>query len=221
MEARVLKKRLAIRLVVYIAIIVTISLLCVFLIDQQETRENNLSRINNDISSLQRKLQGLSEQAIQFSEAVKVWEGLPDNKKLLQGLRISDAKDLMDKFEKEYYISNVNVIFSKPEKVTEELVSSTVEVMKSTVSIKFSAISDVHVFDFIDAVLNEYPGYVHITSLTMNRSQMITKDVLTQIANGGKPSLVDAKLDFIWYGLNYKGPVKATEGEQPQEGGGV
>jgi len=217
MESGVLKKRLIVRVAIFSAIIGAVVFLCIYLNSLHQSKEDKLSMINNDINSLQRKLQGLSEQAIQFSEAVRVWESLPEERRAMQGLRIGEAKDLMDKFEKDYYLSNVGITFSKPEKVTENYTTSTVGVVSSSVNIKFNTISDVHAFNFLDALIKKYPGYIKVTSFSLSRNQVVTKNILKQISEQGStlPTLVDAKLDFIWYGLEYKGPVEA---DSEQEG---
>jgi hypothetical protein len=49
-------------------------------------------------------MRGLTEKTLEFSEAVKTWESLSDEQRRLQGLRINDAKEIIDALEKKYYL---------------------------------------------------------------------------------------------------------------------
>ncbi len=168
-------------------------------------------RLKNDTSSLNKKLEGLSKKALEFTESIKVWEKLDDESKTLAGLRINYAKDLLDKLKDQYRLSNVNISFSKPEELKDGYISDTIIVVSSDVSIQFSAITDEYLFGFVDSLLTQYPGYIQVKTFSVTKSKNITKDVLTQIAAGESPALVDGKIDFAWRGLKYKGPMAATE----------
>lgn len=211
MDISKLKKKVIGRVVVYAAVLSVIILACIYLGDKKTQLQEQNDRLRNDISSLNKKLEGLSKKALEFSESIKVWETLDEQNKVLNGLRINDAKDLLDKLKEEYRLSGVNLTFSKPEDLKDQYVSDTIIVVSSDVSIQFSAMTDEYLFGFVDKLLSQYPGYVQVRSFSVTRSKNITKDVLLQIAAGENPGLVDCKLDFVWRGLKYKGPVTPAE----------
>jgi hypothetical protein len=222
MEIKTLRKKTIVRSAVYALILGCVTGITIYLgtIDTQVNEKHNF--LKNDIASLSRKLQGLSEKALEFSESAKIWETFPKDQQNLQGLRINSAKDLLDKLQEQYKLSNVKLSFSKPEDVvSDDYKTETVSVVSSEVNIDFSAIDDEYVFNFIGAILKDFPGYVQVNSLSVTRSKDVAKDVLMMIAAGEKASLVDVKIAFLWKDLKYKGPSSAAanaEGAPPAGG---
>jgi hypothetical protein len=220
MEIKALRKKTITKSAVYAVLLTCAVAIAIYLgsIDTQVSEKYNF--LKNDIASLSRKLDGLSAKALEFSESAKIWESFDKDHQNLQGLRINNAKDMLDKLQAEYKLSDVKLTFSKPEDVvSEEYKTETISVVSSEVNIDFSALNDEYVFNFIGAILEQFPGYVQINSLSVTRSKDVTKEVLVAIASGGKPALVDAKISFSWKDLKYKGPASApSEGTPPSEG---
>lgn len=75
---------------------------------------------------------------------------------------------------------------------------------------EFSAISDTHIFSFLDELKSAGPGFFLIESLSIKRTGDIDKTALTQLRAGNAPYLVDAKVSFNWIGIEEK-PVSAEE----------
>ena len=76
--------------------------------------------------------------------------------------------------------------------------------VSSTVTLTFEAISDQYAMSFVDAVKKELPGYVKILSLRINKLDGINEQVIIQASRGEFPSLVKARLQFLWRDLKEK-----------------
>jgi hypothetical protein len=65
----------------------------------------------------------------------------------------------------------------------------------------FGAMSDVHVFSFIDEFMRSAPGIVRLTKLTLTRKMVMDSAAFTQMASGSVPEVVGVEMHFLWAGL--------------------
>ena len=70
--------------------------------------------------------------------------------------------------------------------------------LESPVSISLSAIDDTEVYAYIDYLEKNFPGHITLTNLYMRRTANVNDVILRAIANGAKPPMVEANLDFVW-----------------------
>lgn len=200
------QRDVAIKITICIILIVFVSSISIYLSGTAEEYNKKYTWIKNDISELGRKLDGLNQKTVEFSEAVKAWESLPEDAKLLPGLRINDAKDILDKLQIKYKLTNVKTSFSKPEELSGDYKTDTVMMASSIISMTFNAKSDTYVYGFISDLTQRLPGYMQIKSLSINPPQQITKEVLKQISIGADVNIISVTMDFYWHDLKYKGP---------------
>ncbi len=71
--------------------------------------------------------------------------------------------------------------------------------------ITLKAVSDVHIFSFLEYFRSAIPGFVRIDSLELKRVSDLTDQSLTAIRSAGTmPLNVEAKIEFTWIGLSSK-----------------
>lgn len=229
MDIKAARKKLIVKSAMCLAILGGFIGICLYLHGILGEMNEKNDWLRNDITSLEGKIEGLSKKALEFSDAVKTWKSMDEETRKLEGLRITLAKELLDKYEKECYFSEVTTSFSKPEELSEGLTSDMVAVISSSVTMDFKGLTDQHVLECLGRMMSDFPGYIQITSLSMNRSGVITKETLQKIAAGEKLGLVDVKLKFLWRDLTFKGnnnenaeggsndtpPSSEAEGEAP------
>ncbi len=214
MEIKEIKKKLVIRSSILVFITIVASVVSIYLNDSERKSNEKLNWLKNDISSLNSKLDGLNKKTLEFSAAVKIWENFSDGQRLLQGLRINEAKDILDAFKEPYKLSEMKVSFSKPHDVKDAYITDTVGVVASNINIDFKALTDYHALNFLAALTEEFPGYVQITSFSLMRSKEVSKETLEKIANGDVPGMVEGKVSLDWKDLKYKGPVAVKKEEE-------
>lgn len=215
MEIRKIQKAFAIRLVIYLVIIAVITVIFLYLDSVEAKYKQQYDWLRNDISSLGGKIEGLNQKTLEFSDAVEVWKGVGEEQQKLQGLRINDAKDMLDSLKTKHKLSEVNISFSKPEDLQDENIKTeSVSVVTSTVNISFKAVTDEHVFNFIMELAEKFPGYIQIKAFSLSRVDPITKDALEKLAKGETPGLVVGRVDFVWRDFKYKKPVSPENGQE-------
>lgn len=84
-------------------------------------------------------------------------------------------------------------------------------IVRDDMEVNLAAISDVHVFSFMQDMDRRLPGLLRIKNFRLTRKAVMNMDSLTQMSTGGKPELVDATLKFTWITLEDKNPPKTEE----------
>jgi hypothetical protein len=80
--------------------------------------------------------------------------------------------------------------------------------------IELNAISDAHVFSFLDDMSHSAPGFIVLENISLKRTGDIDKSTITSIRAGSAPQIVEAKIVFNWIGLNEKtAPLAPTTAE--------
>lgn len=88
--------------------------------------------------------------------------------------------------------------------------------LRQGMKIEFKAISDLHVFSFIDAWTRAAPGLLRIELLKLKRNGDMRIDALNTIRHGGTPLLVEAEIQFTWIGLTPKTDKTNAAAPTPQ-----
>lgn len=197
-------KRALIKRAITVSVVLCGILFVVYTLNQQVVQsEEKYHWLKGSISSLNTKLDGLNKKTLEFSEAVGQWEHMTADQKLLTGLQITKANELIKRFETEFRLMDVKVTFSKPEELKEGITSDTVKVVNSVVNIDFRAENDEYALQFVEALQKQFPGYVQITSFSLSRNEVVTKDVLSKIAKGENVALVSGIIELTWKELKY------------------
>lgn len=69
---------------------------------------------------------------------------------------------------------------------------------RSTIDMEFEAITDQHVFSFIEELSLQFPGFIKIKSFDITRERAMTSNTMFQVHSGGNPMLVKAGLSADW-----------------------
>jgi hypothetical protein len=95
--------------------------------------------------------------------------------------------------------------------------------VREDMELKIAAMSDVHVYSFLDEWLREAPGIIRLTGFELSRRAPMSLESLAQMKNGAAPDLVDGTIRFTWITLESKNaptppvpsatPVQSTGGE--------
>lgn len=198
-----LKKGFIIRLIVYVIIIACLAQGYLLLEKYHASLEQEYTWMKNDINALKGKIDTLNKKTIEFSEATGKWEALPEKERQLQGLRLTEAKEMIDALEKTYHLHITNTSFSKPKTLGASFTTETVETFLSEISLSVTALSDEHIFQFLQKMYEGFPGFIQLTSFSLIRTENIDKDVLIAVAKGETPALVKADIVFSWVDFKY------------------
>lgn len=86
--------------------------------------------------------------------------------------------------------------------------------VREPMKLELDAISDTHVFSFIDGMLREAPGFVRISKMDMQRKSDMSMNAYRYMLTGAGVDFVKAQLEFSWIGVQAK-EIPAPAGGTP------
>lgn len=84
--------------------------------------------------------------------------------------------------------------------------------------IEMDAISDLHVYSFLDQLVKQAPGLIRVTKLEVSRKADMNGETYAQMAGGIATENATALLEFLWIGIQPK--VTAAPATTPAAPGG-
>lgn len=76
--------------------------------------------------------------------------------------------------------------------------------VRAPVKLELDAMSDLHVYSFLQALLAETPGLINVQRVEMSQNTPLTDDAIRQMRNGLAPMLVRSTIEFNWVGMEPK-----------------
>jgi len=132
--------------------------------------------------------------------------------------RIRAARPLIEKFKKKYEFTNLNVTFSGIEEdKNDEYKVASLKVMGNEMSVEFQGMSDELIFAFIYSVIEEFPGYVQLKEMNIERNKTISDSLIKKINDTATliPT-VSGRMVFTWKTLKGE-PLTTIEKEDKNE----
>ncbi|MBM3617079.1 MAG: hypothetical protein FJX23_00880 [Alphaproteobacteria bacterium] len=150
------------------------------------------------------KYMGLYRQIDQSDESAKRSE-----------LDRDKAQKWISQVAAELRLTNLDGTFNPVVNVeSEEFKRNTLVATTSKVTLTFGALSDEQLYRFVQAIAEDFPGYVRITKVTFERRGKIDDSTLINASKGTFPELVTGAVEFQWIAVK-----KAPSATTPQDGG--
>lgn len=218
MKAQALKKEL-IRLSVIAAVAVSVSGAIAFgiyswssdLQTEAQTAKGKLNRAQGDVRGREEK----NREANEYLELYRKITGDSETEKISE-LNREKAESWIQQTAREYNITKLEGAVDPIAPIENpEFRKKTFEGITSKITLKFSAMTDEQIFQFIHALLTRFPGYIKITRVALTRQGEITDATLVAAGRGQFPELVTGEMEFHWIGVR---EVQEGREQQANEG---
>lgn len=206
-----LRKTLAGKLIINVSVIVLSMIACFFFDKEIVDLKAKKDWLDNDIKKLKSKIEAITKKDLALSKAIETWELFSDKQRELSGLRITEAKDLIEEYGEEFLLSDIDLVILKPKDALDFGTSDFIKLQVSDVTISFRSINDAFALNFLAKFQHDFPGYVKIKSFNLSKEQEVTPDFLKKIAAGEDASLVKGQINFNWYDM------KLESSEDPKD----
>jgi len=123
-------------------------------------------------------------------------------------------KDMLRRAKTQYRLSNGFKLSITPEVPTDksDLANLNFNITaRPHMKMEFDAISDLHVFSFIDDLGRQAPGIIRLDSVNIQRKSDMDAASLIDMQRGGTPYLVGAVIEFTWVGIAEKAAAPPTQ----------
>lgn len=115
------------------------------------------------------------------------------------------ATQLLSALRVTYHLARLGMTIAPVSDMSGELFQlKTATMMKSEVSLTFSAVEDHSVYGFIETIQRQFPGIVLIHALKLSRTGDVSQPVLQDLHSHKLASLVSGELAFTWIGMTLK-----------------
>lgn len=207
MNVNKIKKRIFLKLAIFLPIIIILVGAYYFVLSTKQNKIKKEASIKSDISQTKSNLDKLTANKKRLSEDMDIWRNMSENEKKMSGLRISEAKNIVDELSKKFYLTDVRTTFSKPEKMGDEFSTENITVLESSIKITFKALTDEYVIKFVEAIAKDFPGYIMLDSFTVKADESISENIVRQVAYGQNPQIVSGSVSFLWKDMKYVKPL--------------
>ncbi|AIF80690.1 hypothetical protein I862_00625 [endosymbiont of Acanthamoeba sp. UWC8] len=147
---------------------------------------------------LRSKIFTIDNNIAKTKAAQLTWEKIKNNNFNKIGLRIEEAKKVIDTASKDHFINNLSINLSSPV-IRKDVIKSKIGLEYSEIDIGLSSYLDTEVFNFIDELGKNIPGLLNYTSIDISSLDLDINDSLLQnIKQGGYKDLVQAKINIVW-----------------------
>lgn len=171
---------------------------------QNRELEGKVNSIGAEINALHEKYSKVQQNSQLYQEAMR--------KKGENRLYINreQVRDKFNQFKDRYYLNNLRLSMQAIQEMADPLYKRKTNVMVSSeVSVTFDALSDIYVYQLMDAMAEELSGSCKIIKLSLSRNDSnLSAETLRSISQSGSASLVKGEVKFQWLGIK---PVEASE----------
>jgi hypothetical protein len=191
---------------VIVKVVISVVILGVFIFSTiyfgkgKEGYKKQNKKYSSQIRDYKFKLANFNKKTKDINKALPIWERLQEEGKDFKGLKISESRKILEELKVKYNFSKLEVKLSKPELLKKEFKGKVVGVESSNIKISISAYLDVHLFQFIEELKRDFPGYIRINSYSFTLIKEIDEDFLEEMGTK-KTTPITAEVDLDWRDL--------------------
>ena len=198
-----------IRQTIICGIVIAASIGVYFLTDDMVTSSlDTKNAAETDLGQQQSKVTSLDAQVKKAAVAEKRFAALQGDRVSLDYTANTEVlKDWLRHAKEQYRLSNsfkLAITPDKPVDLKELNGTNYAAIEHPAMKLDFSAMSDTHVFSFLDDLLRNSPGIIRIDAVQLRRNGDMDAATAKQMQNGATPYLIDAQIEFNWIGLKAK-----------------
>ncbi len=210
----ILKKKLtrfALKAIIMIAVCAGIFYFVNDYLMQQTTKiqqiESEINQKRNDIVKIEDNVSIYEKSFTLFQQLTKQIDA---GKYELDIARNSKVLELLGR---KHRITNLSVDISVKEKLGDVDYAGFIPIIRE-VNLGFSAMSDAHIYAFLDNIKQYFTGYLQFSKITITQKRKLDYNVLAEVSKGATPELLEAKISFLWLGIEKK-PDEKKPSEMP------
>ena len=168
-------------------------------------KTNTLTRIQDlriENMSIISEIENFNKKSKIAETYLQVWENdfLPKQKKL-EGIDIESLQLGLEKLARETILNDLTINFSPVILAGRNLEKPTVKVYTTLVSIRFTSVTDVNVFMFLDRLKNELGYFITVQDINLKRVGKVNQEMLDALSNGDLVGNVEGDIKIRIYGL--------------------
>lgn len=122
-----------------------------------------------------------------------------------QGLYIDSqaVRDLFNHYQAKLFLKRMSVEMRPIADITNQpvFVNGHYKTAQTTALITLDALTDEDVYRLVRIMNNKLPGFIRVTSVTMEKKAELSQSILAQVRRGGAYPMITGQVKFDWYGM--------------------
>ena len=164
-------------------------------------KNKNLTKQNNDIL---KNIKNLEKKEEETKKYIDFWDkNFSENQKLLNGIDVTKTENFIKNIAEKNYFSNLSISYSSTV-IAPKLENNLIQVYSILFTIKFSSITDINIYNFVNDLKNEFNYLMVIEKIYFERNNKIDSVFLNSLRNGVILSAVSGEIKLRIYGLGLK-----------------
>lgn len=193
---------------VIIVSIICFILLIVFIVNLQiilKGKSNTLTRIDDlriENATVVSEIENVEKKSKIAEDYIKIWntDFLPEQKEF-KGINIEELQASIEKLARETKLENLAINFSPVVLAGKDLSKQTIKVYTTLVSIRFTSITDINFFMFLDNLKDEIGYFITIQDINLKRVGKVNQEMLDALSIGNVVTNVEGDVKVRVYGL--------------------
>ena len=204
MQIRTIKQKMLKEGALAVALLAVLGGMTYFFDDYHNSYMSEVQQMKNSVDKITLETRNLREKFTKVQKNADLYAEYT-RQSADDGLSLSRAlvAKKFEEFRYKYFIGDdTKIVVSKPEPLKDAKYNRpTTQVLSSTVSVNFDAMTDEDIYAFVQALGNELPGIAKFRSFSIKQDAKITDEVVKNITRTGKQKLVSGTIDFTLYGI--------------------
>lgn len=193
---------------VIVVSIICFILLIVFIVNLQiilKGKSNTLTRIDDlriENATVISEIENVEKKSKIAEDYIKIWntDFLPKQKEF-KGINIEELQASIEKLARETKLENLAINFSPVVLAGKDLSKQTIKVYTTLVSIRFTSITDINFFMFLDNLKDEIGYFITIQDINLKRVGKVNQEMLDSLSIGNIVTNVEGDIKVRVYGL--------------------
>ena len=172
------------------------------LLQKRDDVISELNSLNRQNASILGEIRSIEEKSITAKKYIDLWENdfTPDQK-VISGIKVAAAEKKIQDLASENHMVNVNVSYSPVILVGGVFERSTIKTYTTLFEIKFSSITDINIFNFLDDLRTKLGYFVIIQEVNFERTGKVDDEFLKTLKSGGSITAVKGTIKVRLYGI--------------------
>ena len=193
---------------VIVVSIICFILLIVFIVNLQiilKGKSNTLTRIDDlriENATVISEIENVEKKSKIAEDYIQIWntDFLPKQKEF-KGINIEELQASIEKLARETKLENLAINFSPVVLAGKDLSKQTIKVYTTLVSIRFTSITDINFFMFLDNLKDEIGYFITIQDINLKRVGKVNQEMLDSLSIGNIVTNVEGDIKVRVYGL--------------------
>lgn len=177
--------------------------------------------LQSEVSNSESRIADITRQIDESGTSSEVFNKIRGQKDNLEfNFERDQARDRLAVLREKFRLSSLALVVS-PEITLNlpKLQNMNTGAVYTDIELKFGAMSDTHIFSFIEELQRSMPGFVRVDKIELEREKAMDVTIFRLMSRGAVPQMVSGTIVFKWIGLAKPKPVE--DGTQAAPDGGM